>query len=343
VSGRRLAGELPGTGGRLRTRDEDFVVEEIPAYTPSGSGPHVLCVIEKRGLATYDAVKLICDALGCRAPDVGTAGLKDKRAITRQQISLPPPITPEAALALELPGLRVLSAGRHGNKLKTGHLRGNRFTLVIRDLAVPADEAQRRAAAIFERLARPPGLPAWYDDQRFGAKGETSARGRALVRGERVPGGGRMLRLYASAFQSELFNRWLEARIADGLYDRVLPGDVLRKSDSGGMFNSEDAAADQARLERGEVVPTGPMFGVKMKAATPGTVAHERELAVLAAEGVTPVELGRIAGLAEGTRRPAGFPIGDPQARVSGDALEIAFSLPPGAYATIVAAEVTNQ
>ncbi len=325
-------------------RDEDFFVEEIPAYAPSGSGSHVLCTIEKRGLTTYDAVKLLCRATGAREADAGTAGLKDKRAVTRQQISLPPPATPEGVLALELPGLRVLSAGRHGNKLRTGHLRGNRFVLVVRDLAVPAGEAARRAGAILERLARPPGMPAWYDEQRFGARGETLEAGRALVRGERAPGSSRVRRLYASAFQSHLFNRWLEARIADGIYHRVLAGDVLRKLDSGGIFVCEDAAADQARMDRGELAPTGPMFGVKMRFAPEGSPARLREDAILDAEAVTMTDLARIAGLAEGTRRPAGFSVGEPGARAREDGtLELAFTLPSGAYATIMAGEVLKQ
>jgi tRNA pseudouridine13 synthase len=301
-------------------------------------------------------VRLLCAAVGARASDAGTAGLKDKHAVTRQWISLPPPVTPEAARAATIPGLTVLAATRHANKLRTGHLRGNRFTLVVRELAVPAVEALRRAQAVLERLARPPGVPAWYAEQRFGRDGETAALGRALVRGERVRGGPRERRLYVSAWQSELFNRYLDARLADGLHDRVLPGDLLRKTDSGGVFASEDPAAEQERLERGELCPTGPMPGARMRQPAEGTAAREREDALLASEGVTLADLARVASLAEGTRRPLAFPLGAASARALGHredgaqgddgddgALELAFSLPAGSYATVVAAEVMKS
>ncbi len=90
---------LPGTGGVLRSFDDDFIVEEIPAYGPSGTGPHVLAVIEKRGLTTFDVIKKLAAALGIRDADVGSAGMKDRHAVTRQQLSFPPPLTPEGRCA----------------------------------------------------------------------------------------------------------------------------------------------------------------------------------------------------------------------------------------------------
>lgn len=332
--------DLPATGGVLRATDDDFVVEEIPAYTASGSGPHVLATIEKRGLTTLEAVRRIAASLGVAEHDVGTAGLKDRHAVTRQQISLPPPVTPEAVLALALDGVTVLAAARHGNKLKTGHLRGNRFTLVVRELACAPDEALRRAEAILARLARPPGAPAFYGEQRFGRGGENVELGLRLLRGERVPGGGREKRLLVSAVQSELFNRVLEDRLKDDLYHRVIAGDVLRKTETGGIFVTADPAIDQPRLDAGEIAPTGPMFGVEMRAPPPGSEAALREEAALAAAGLARDAFARVARLADGTRRPLGFPLGEPSARVQGQSLELRFALPPGGYATVVAAEI---
>ena len=124
-----LTEDLPGTGGTLRARDEDFVVDEEPAYLPSGTGDHVFVRIEKRGLATPVAVTQLARALGVKDRDIGVAGMKDRHAVTTQWLSLPPPVTPEAALAVIAEGLRVLEARRHGHKLRTGHVRGNRFRL----------------------------------------------------------------------------------------------------------------------------------------------------------------------------------------------------------------------
>jgi tRNA pseudouridine13 synthase len=315
-------------------------VFELPAYEPSGQGDHVFVEIEKRDLSTPEAIRRLARALGVRESDVGAAGMKDRQAVTRQRLSLPRPVTPEAALAVNVEGLHVLSATRHEHKLRTGHLAGNRFVLTIRGVA---EDAEARARAILERLARPPGAPAFYGEQRFGARGDNAARGRALVRGERPtppPRDGREKRLLVSAFQSELFNRWLEARIADGLYARVLAGDILEKSDTGGRFETTDLAIDQARLDRGEVAPTGPMFGHAMRSPAAGSEAGSREEAILAAEGLSLPDFARVAKLAEGTRRAAGVPVIDPRVRGIEGALLIEFALPPGAYATVVADEV---
>ncbi|MBV8755736.1 MAG: tRNA pseudouridine(13) synthase TruD, partial [Deltaproteobacteria bacterium] len=102
-----LTADLPGTCGVLRAQAEDFVVDEVPAYPPSGTGDHVFARIEKRGLNTAQAVQRIARALGVGERDVGVAGMKDRHAVTRQWISLPPPITPERVLALDVEGVRV--------------------------------------------------------------------------------------------------------------------------------------------------------------------------------------------------------------------------------------------
>ncbi|HTM20629.1 MAG TPA: tRNA pseudouridine(13) synthase TruD [Kofleriaceae bacterium] len=341
-----LVAGLPGIGGRIREADDDFQVEEIPAYGPAGEGAHVLAWIEKRGLTTFDVVNRLAAALGVDPGDVGSAGLKDRHAVTRQQLSLPPPCTPEQALALDLPGVRVLSAGRHPHKLRTGHLRGNRFVIVVREVGPAADEAAARAGAILAALAAPPGSPNWYGEQRFGAAGDNAAVGRALITGGPLPAGarrpqGRQKRLMVSAFQSELFNDWLRRRIADGLYRAVLAGDVLQKRATGGVFVCADPDTDGARLAAGELVVTGPMFGHAMRRPAPGSPAETREDAVLADAGIELAAFGRAGKLAEGTRRAAAVDLGEPAARPAGPhAVELCFDLPAGAYATAVLREI---
>lgn len=337
--------ELPGTGGVLKATPADFVVEELPVYEPTGEGTHVFATIEKIDLTTPEAIRRLARALGVGDRDVGAAGMKDRRAITRQRLSFPPPVTPEAVLALDLPGIKVLDARRHGHKLRTGHLSGNTFRLVVRELTCPVDEAVARARAILAALAVPPGLPNWYGEQRFGAAGDNAARGLAVLRGERPvppPRDGREKRLLVSALQSSLFNEVLARRLADGTFAQVIEGDVLKKVATGGTFVSPDAAVDGPRLASGEVCPTGPMFGPKMVAPTPGSAAARLEDEVLAAAGVRLDEFGR-GGLAEGTRRPLAVPLGDAHAEATDDGgLRVTFSLPPGAYATVALGEVTK-
>lgn len=337
-----LTSELPGIGGVLRSTDEDFAVDEEPAYLPSGAGDHVFVRIEKRGLTTPQAVRAIAGALGAHDRDIGVAGMKDRHAVTTQWLSLPPPITPEAAQALELPGIRVLEAARHPHKLRTGHVRGNGFRLRVRGLpAGQAPELAARARAILERLAEPPGAPNWYGEQRFGRDGDNAARGRELVSGARRPGRDRRMdRLMVSALQSELFNAWLAARIGDGLYRSALAGDVMHKR-GGGLFDCAEPDVDGPRLLAGEITPTGPMFGERMRRPGEGTAAAAREAAILEAAGLPPDGFARVRALAEGTRRDAAIPLtGIAVAAADDGTLEVAFALPGGAYATAIMREV---
>ncbi len=333
-----LTSGLVGTGGTLRTTDEDFVVDEELPYAPSGAGDHVFVRIEKRGTTTVDAARALARTLGVRDRDIGIAGMKDRHAVTRQWLSLPPPIAPEQALAVELPGVRVLEAHRHAHKLRTGHVRANRFVLRVRGVDAGAAE---RARQILAALSVPPGAPNWYGEQRFGRDGDNAARGRALVTGERPLGRDRRLdRLMISALQSQLFNDWLTARIGDGLYRAVLTGDVLHKR-GGGMFVCDDPETDQARLTAGELVVTGPMFGDRMRLPGNASPALAREAEVLARAGLPREAFSSVRALAEGTRRDAAIEVaGATVAAVDGSTIEVGFALPGGAYATAVMREV---
>ncbi len=338
--------DLPGCGGLLRERVEDFVVEEIPAYEPEGSGDHVFALIEKRGLTTMDMCRTLARSLDIRPQDIGTAGLKDRHAVTRQLCSLPPPITPEAVLAVDIPGVTMLSATRHPHKLRTGHLRGNRFTITLREVDCDADLAAERARAILDRLES--GLANFFGEQRFGRSGDNAAVGRALVAGTPLPDGMKMprqqrKRLLISAFQSDLFNAYLRERIADGLFARVIDGDLLQKTDSGGIFSSADPAVDQERLDRGELTITGPMYGHKMKVASAGSSAGLRETSQLADAELTLESFKRVGKLARGTRRRLAVSLGPTLVRVTeARAIEFSFALPSGSYATIVMREIVK-
>src|SRR5258705_8102715 len=107
--------DFPGVGGTLKQRAEDFFVQEVPLYEPTGEGEHVYAEIQKVGLTTFDAVNRVADALRVPTNDIGYAGLKDARAVTRQVISVRG-TTEDAVMGLggQIPGLTVLWAARHG-------------------------------------------------------------------------------------------------------------------------------------------------------------------------------------------------------------------------------------
>ena len=347
--------DLPGIGGRLKAHLEDFFVEELPRYAPSGQGSHCYISVEKRGISTLQAVNLLARALGRRAIDIGYAGLKDTRAVARQTFSVEGET--EARLrALELPHMRILQVARHQNKLQIGHLAGNRFTIKIRHPdwdkpggAVSGAEAQTRA--VLDRLERS-GVPNFFGPQRFGQRGNNHELGRVLLReapeeflkrwlgapDPRLDHGGvlearqhfeqgrfdlalaawpghmhterralavlarapkayaraaatldqSLRRLLISALQAHLFNETLRLRLSR--LDRILPGDLAWKHDRGAVFRvpltAPEVAVEQARADRHEISPSGPMFGYRMTNPTGEPAQMEEQ--VLRAHGLTP-------------------------------------------------------
>lgn len=172
-----LTTDLPGIGGQLKTEPEDFFVEEIPLYPPAGQGQHVYVEIEKRGLSTYVAIKMIARALNISPGDIGHAGLKDAQAVTRQTLSIDR-VTPEAVAALNIPHIKILRVNRHYNKLKIGHLAGNRFVIRVRQVT---PDVLPRAEAVVALLMQK-GVPNFFGEQRFGHRENTHLLGETLVR-----------------------------------------------------------------------------------------------------------------------------------------------------------------
>ena len=172
-----LTTDIPGIGGTIKESPEDFLVEEIPSYLPCGSGEHCYLTIEKQGISTLEAIRRIAQCLKVPERDIGYAGMKDAVGVTRQTISIQW-ITPEKALSLELGGVTVISAIRHSNKLKLGHLKGNRFRIVIRGISTAAAQ---RVPAILEILGKR-GVPNYFGYQRYGAQGNSHLIGAAMLR-----------------------------------------------------------------------------------------------------------------------------------------------------------------
>lgn len=164
--------------GVVKADYEDFIVEEVPLYPFSGSGAHVYVLIEKRGLGTLQAVDDVSRALNVARRSVGYAGLKDSRAVARQWLSIER-VDPARVAALAIPRIRVLDVTRHGNKLRIGHLRANRFTIRVRQADASRIDAVR---AGLDQLANQ-GVPNYFGEQRFGERGDTWRIGRALVHG----------------------------------------------------------------------------------------------------------------------------------------------------------------
>jgi tRNA pseudouridine13 synthase len=337
-----LTADLPGIGGRIKAAPEDFEVEEVPAYQPCGAGEFLYLWVEKRGMGAQFFTRHLARRLGLAPGEIGMAGLKDRHAVTRQLVSVPGHV--EARLGeIEGDGVRLLSVSRHGNKLRPGHLHGNRFRVMVRDAA---PDAGSLLPPLLERV-RAHGLPNYYGPQRFGRDGESLLLGMALLRGEppTLPGGRRanlrdgfLRKFVLSAAQSGLFNDYLARRLTDGLLRRVLEGDVMSKWPAGGLFVAEDVPREQARFDARETVTTGPIFGRKTFPAHGEAAAREAD--VLAAAGLSRASFDGFGKLVQGTRRHNLVYLDDLAADVTAEGVRLTFTLPAGSYATVLLREV---
>jgi len=163
---------------RFEPSPQDFVVEEIPAFEPSGSGEHLFVEIEKERLSTPALARAAAREFELAARDVGYAGRKDAQARTRQWISLRG-VAASHAQRLESPRVHVLRVARHERKLRLGQLAGNRFELVLRGIGAPDRERLERRLATLARR----GLPNSFGPQRFGVRGAAAQLGRLLLAG----------------------------------------------------------------------------------------------------------------------------------------------------------------
>ena len=312
-------------------------MEELPLYEPAGTGRHLYVRLKRSGWNTQDLARELGGLFHLKETDVGWAGLKDKDAVTIQTFSLNlENIHGDEAAGLivgHLP-VEILSVGRHKNKLKTGHLLGNRFSILLRE--TPPDAAvlaEAIAAAVRRR-----GLPNYYGPQRFGSEGDNAKRGREVLLG-RGPRQKWLRRFLLSAFQADLFNQYAAQRVERGWFQLLKRGDVAKKLDTGGLFDVEDESAEQPRLDAGAITYTGPIFGRKMRRA--GGEPGDLEQSLLDANEVTPDLLARAR--LDGSRRAVRLYPHELEIREHEHGLLFSFALPKGSYATTLLREFTRE
>ena len=161
-----------------QTKD-DFVVTEIPLYEFSGEGEHIIVKFRKKDLTTWDAVQIFSEQLGCKSRDIGYAGLKDKNAMTVQHISIPKKCE-EKLDKFNHENIKVLKVTKHNNKIRVGHLKGNKFFIRLKRVtpldAKKIEEAVSKIATF--------GMPNYFGFQRFGIEGNNYEKGKAIVNGQ---------------------------------------------------------------------------------------------------------------------------------------------------------------
>jgi tRNA pseudouridine13 synthase len=275
-------------------------------------------------------------AAGCKPFDVGFAGLKDRNAVTTQSFTVPRGARAAADfVGLKGEGYEVLSAAEHQRKLPRGALAGNRFVIVVRDFEVDRGSLSERLARIAGQ-----GVPNYFGPQRFGRDaGNLAAVFKAGGEGGRL----RLRRDEAgfvlSAARSLVFNAVLAERVAAGHWNRLLPGDVANLDGRGSVFKVE--APDEelaARCARGEIHPTGPMVGDEPAMTGADVAALELQVQERFPEVLAVVRAQRMSG----ERRALRIGVSDFSHDVEEGVLRLSFTLPAGAFATVVLRELTT-
>ena len=145
--------------------------------------------------------------------------------MTTQWISLPcEPVPPDDDR------IEFIDVQRHNHKLRLGHSKGNRFT--IRWIGVdPA--ATERLPELVQMSTQ--GLPNYFGPQRFGRDGRGVDQSRRQLE---VPEPEESC-VCSQRFAGGLFNQWLGRRVEDGLLHTALGGDILKKRETGGLFEAK--------------------------------------------------------------------------------------------------------
>ncbi len=355
----------------IKQRPEEFKVDEIPLYAPSGQGEHLLLGIRKTNISHEELIRRVAKTFGVKRFDVGSAGRKDLRAVTTQVLSVYLPHG-ESDIPDLGEGIDLLWSSRHDNKLRAGHLIGNRFDVTVRDVN-PSHivYVNKRMKSIQAN-----GLPNSFGPQRFGTGGMNPVIGRLLLLEdweacasllkesnarftekwgdaspkklcERIPKS--MRKLYLNAFQSQLFNEVLQTRQENGLLNTCLEGDLVWAHEGKGSsfeLDERELANDAfvKRMVSCKVSATGPMFGAKMR--QPSGEPLEIEQHVLERSGVTSEHIAVEKRLMNGARRPLRVPVSQVALTSGvdehGDFMRLQFELPAGSYATVFINDVLN-
>lgn len=334
----------------IKTRPEDFDVEEVPKYKPSGAGEHLFLWLQKTDLAAGDLVTQLSRQLKIAARDIGVAGQKDRRAVTRQFVSVPTRCEQRLA-EIQIAGLEILTVTPHTNKLKTGHLAGNRFRLILR---IPDSPDQKAIVPISDRMIEEvslrlremerDGFPNYFGEQRFGHGGRNIPDGIRFLKDDAAArdwkGARRrqMSRLLPSAVQSGVFNLAVAERIRDGSFRKPIDGDIVCGRTGSRPFPFANAAEEL----RDSLVPMGPMPGPDMLQANGG--AAELEAGCLDQLGLQSSDFERFKRHSRGTRRRMVEYLEETACeRVDDHSLVISFMLPAGSFATVVVQQLCSS
>jgi len=352
---------------RFKSNPEDFCVSEQLNIDFSGAGEHLYLHVEKTGRNTSDLVKGVSRCFGVPKKDIGTAGMKDKHAVTSQWLSVLTPQNEEPLvqwLATEgAPPFRLLDSARHSKKLRSGAHTGNRFVIRLNDvqpmepvrfkLAGSADVSELTNSAFQEAISQRVqqlvnhGFPNYYGPQRFGNDGNNiTAAIKWLTASEKIPSMAREKRsFYLSAVRSAAFNRVLAARVQAGTWNTLRSGDVCVLDGTRSVFTAtdEDFDATQIRIEAFDVHPGARLIGDGEFMST--GVAKAADDAVLKSDTHYDALVKALCKLRmDASHRATRALCKDLSHRwIDNKTLEICVGLTPGVFATTLLAELFTE
>jgi tRNA pseudouridine13 synthase len=339
---------------------DNFVVKEIPLYEWSDEGEHLILKIRKKDLTTWEMLKILSKEISVNTKEFGYAGLKDKDGLTTQFISINKKYQ-KALSNFSHPNIKILSTTYHKNKIKTGHLKGNRF--FIRLKKVNKVDAQKLKEA-FNQISKN-GFANYFGYQRFGKTGNNYEEALKYLKGEKKIRDKRVKKFLISAYQSHLFNLWLSKRVeiaklfnsfdpkelntlfnfpketikqikSQPHFFKMLPGELCHHYPHGRVFIAEDLEVESERFFKKEITITGLLVGKRVKNSTGIAANFEKDIAKEAESFVDRLN---------GSRRFAWVWANDMEFRYKEEEawVELNFTLPKGSYATVLLEELTHS
>ncbi len=333
----------------FKPSSRDFLVEEIPLYPFSNSGEHLILKIKKKELTTWEVLDILSSNLGIPKKEIGYAGLKDKNATTIQYISIPKKYEKKLA-NFSNPKIKILETTLHLNKIRVGHLKGNRFWLRFKKVLPLHKE---KLDSVLEWIEKN-GSPNYFGIQRFGNDGQNYKEGKKILEKKLKIRDKKLKEFLISSYQSYLFNQWLSQRVTlsrllkdflpneveeifklpkDSLknakeqenFFKILDGDLMMHYPFGKIFEAKELQKESLRFLEKDISPTGLICGKKVKLAN--SVAK-----ILEEKFIDPkIDV-------KGTRRYAWiFPEEIQTKYIPQKAwYELKFTLPKGSYATVI-------
>jgi len=303
---------FPDTFGRAvyRSQPEDFVVDEVLSFQPSGEGEHLFLHIKKRDQNTQWVAGLLSKLAGIKRNDVSFCGLKDRFAVTTQWFSLYLPgreLTPDQ---LQHDDFEILAVARHNKKLRRGMHSGNQFRLVLREFSALEDQYAEIEVRLHKITLE--GVPNYFGEQRFGHGGGNLVQAQTLIERDQLKGNRRGTGMILSAARSWLYNQVVAERIRRGSWSTPMEFETQPGAPLWGRGRSA-AGGDLAELEQ-EILADWQSWCYALEHAG---LKQERRAIVLMPDSLHWQRLG--AGQ-----------------------LELSFGLPAGAYATVVLREIAE-